>query len=106
LHVGAQRIDARADAVLLEIGGLIEKCFGQFNPRLGGADVGGRPQAAIPPIARSVRGPWNSQNGPECCGNLEFCIPRKASRLSRCTVSETSKLAFGKSVDRATIWFS
>ena len=46
LDVGAQSIDARADAVFLQVRGLIVKSLGQLAPRFGGSHVRRRPLAA------------------------------------------------------------
>jgi len=41
LDVGAERVDAGADAVLLEVGGKVVKRLGEFDARLGCLNVGG-----------------------------------------------------------------
>ena len=46
LHIGAQGIDAGADAVLLQIGGLVVDGLRQIDARLGGLDIGGGALAA------------------------------------------------------------
>ena len=46
LHVGAQGIDAGADAVLLQVGRLVVEGLRQIDARLGGLDIGGGALAA------------------------------------------------------------
>ncbi len=62
LHVGAQGIDAGADAVLLQVGGLIVNGLRQIDARLGGLHIGGGALAAEVlrhhQHARSLREPW------------------------------------------------
>ena len=46
LDVGAQRIDARADAVFLQVGRLVVERLRQVHARLGGLHIGGGALAA------------------------------------------------------------
>ena len=46
LHVGAQGVDAGADAVLLQVGRLVVEGLRQIDARLGGLDIGGGALAA------------------------------------------------------------